>query len=67
MEPVLCKKPQLKAVDLNLGENAASSRGFTLPVSAPSDIEDKPISALAHGWYFSSQQRCRGLCADEIW
>lgn len=64
MEPALCKKPQFKAGDLNLAEGATSSRGFTLPVSAPSDIKDKHISALANGWHFSSQQRCRGLCAD---
>lgn len=63
MEPVLCKKPQLKAVDLNLGENAASSRGFTLPVSAPSDIEDKHISALAQGG-ISLPSRDAGVCVQ---
>lgn len=29
MEPALCKKPQFKAVDLNLGESAASPGDFT--------------------------------------
>lgn len=67
MEPALCKKPQFKAVDLNLGESAASPGDFTPPVSAPSDIKDKHIFALPSGWYFSSWQRCRGLCADGIW
>lgn len=35
-------------------------------MSAPSDSQDKHISALANGWYFFSQQRCRGLCADRF-
>lgn len=63
MEPVLCKKPWLKAVDHNLAGGAASSRGL-LYLLVPFLILKTDVFLLWHMGGTSLRSRDAGVCVQ---